>query len=150
MKLETEAFKIYHRSLAEVVTRTFCLWCMESGPSIHLRLATADRLRDRTCPNYILLKLTLSSSPPWRRRIEGCGKKVGGKIFIQLCFFFHLHFDTSFGLLSVRGKSEFNLCIRTYFAKSPNMANIAASLGAQIPRSVINPVTKRAGVTSKP
>ena len=33
-----------------------------------------------------------------------CGKKVGGKIFIQLCFFFHLHFDTSFGLLSVRGK----------------------------------------------
>jgi hypothetical protein len=45
-------------------------------PSIHLRLATADRLRDRTCPNSILLKRTLSSSPTWRRRIEGCGKKV--------------------------------------------------------------------------
>ena len=101
-------------------------------------------------PSFLLSWRTLSSSPPPRRRIEGCGKKVGGKIFIQLCFFYHLHFDTSFGLLSVRGKSEFNLCIRTYFSKSPNMANIDASLGAQIPRSVINPVTKRAGVTSKP
>ena len=30
------------------------------------------------------------------------------------------------------------------------MASMAASLGAQMPRSVINPVTKRAGVTSKP
>jgi hypothetical protein len=49
---------------------------MESGPSIHLRLATADRLRDRTCPNYTLLKRTLSSSPPRRKRIKGCGKKV--------------------------------------------------------------------------
>ena len=63
----------------------------------------------------------------------------------KLPSFFHLHFDTSFGLLSVRGKSEFNLCIRTYFSKSPNMASIAASLGAQMPCSVINPVTKRWG-----
>jgi len=30
------------------------------------------------------------------------------------------------------------------------MAKIAASLGAQMPRLVINPVTKRAGVSSKP
>ena len=31
-------------------------------PSIHLRLATADRLRDRTRPNYIQLKRSLSLS----------------------------------------------------------------------------------------
>jgi hypothetical protein len=30
---ETETFKIYRRSFSEVITRTFCLWCMESGPS---------------------------------------------------------------------------------------------------------------------
>jgi hypothetical protein len=41
-------------------------------PSIHLRLATADRLRDRTCPNYIQLKRSLSLSAVARRRwIEG-------------------------------------------------------------------------------
>jgi len=37
-------------------------------------------------PSFLLTSRTLSSSPPRRRRIEGCGKKVEVKIFVLVFF----------------------------------------------------------------